>query len=119
MTASRSVTSETNGERSSAGGGRAFALDTELVSGTWFPVVRRPVERALTGRGGLSFALIGFSPVAVTCRRLPSWADKFRPDGPVVLSLGDGTGRDSIPLNRVTFCNALLLDLLLSNSEAR
>jgi len=57
------------------------------------------------------------SPVAVTSRRLPSWADKFRPDGPVVLSLGDGTGRDSIPLNRVTFCNALLLDLLMSNSK--
>ena len=55
--------------------------------------------------------------MAVTRRRLPSWADKFGPDGPVVLSLGDGTGPDSIPLNRVTFCNALLLDLLISNSK--
>ncbi len=62
MTASRSVASETNGGRSSAGGGRAFALDSELVSATWFPVDRRPVERALTGRGGLLFALMGLCP---------------------------------------------------------
>jgi len=48
MTACRSVASETNrGRWSSAGGGRASPFDTELAPGTWFPVGRWPVERAL------------------------------------------------------------------------
>jgi hypothetical protein len=42
----------------------------------------------------------------LTSLRPSSWADKFRPDGMVVPSLGDGTGRGSILLNPVTFCCA-------------
>jgi len=49
--------------RPSAGGGRASPFDTELVSGTWFPVDRRPVERALARGDGLSLALIGLPPL--------------------------------------------------------
>jgi hypothetical protein len=40
--------------------------------------------------------------------------DKFRPDGTVVLSLGDSTRKGSILLNPVTRCNVSLSNLLSS-----
>ena len=61
MTASRSVASEINGARSSAGGGRASPFAIELVPGAR-PREMWPVERALTRRDGLSLAIIGLFP---------------------------------------------------------